>query len=80
MSHNFLQLNRNKTVVLVIGKKEERQMILDMLERKRLQTKDVVRNLGVLIDSNLNFSNYFKSVTKSAYFHLKNINKLKGFM
>ena len=51
-----------------------------LLERKGLIAKYVVKNLGGLIDNNLNFSSHIKSVTKSAYFHLKYINKLRGYM
>ena len=38
------------------------------------------RNLGVVIDSDLNFKKHIQSITKSAYYHLKNISRIKGLM
>ena len=36
-----------------------------------MKTKNPVRHLGVLIDSDLSFSNHTKAVTKTASYHLK---------
>ncbi len=36
-----------------------------------------VRNLGVLFDSNLSFDSHVSSICKTAFFHLKNISKLR---
>ena len=80
MSHNFLQINKHKTEIIVFGKKEERYRIAYILEKKGLKTKDMVGNLGVLIDSDLNFNSHMKAITKSAFYHLKNIARLRGFM
>ena len=50
------------------------------LESLSLKTRAQVRNLGVLIDSDLTFSSHIKSITKTAFYQLKNISRVKGFM
>ncbi|KAF7660934.1 hypothetical protein LDENG_00272520, partial [Lucifuga dentata] len=39
-----------------------------------------VKNLGVVTDADLNFNSHNKTITKSSYYHLKNIARLRGFM
>ncbi|XP_068573506.1 uncharacterized protein, partial [Cebidichthys violaceus] len=38
------------------------------------------RNLGVVMDSDLNLNSHIKTITKSAYYHLKNISRIRGLM
>ncbi len=43
-------------------------------------TSSTVKNLGVILDSNLSFENHISHVTKTAFFHLRNIVKLRNML
>ena len=77
MSQNFLQLNTEKTEVITFGKENQRNKLAAQLNTKGFKAVDSVRNLGVILDSDLTFSSHIKSVTKSAFYHLKKNSKLK---
>ena len=53
MAVNFLQLNQDKTEVLVIGPEGKREKLLSKLQD--LKPSQSVKNLGVIFDSELNF-------------------------
>ncbi len=82
MTNNFLQLNSDKTEILLIGPKNCTQNIFD----HNLQldgctvTSSTVKHLGVILDSNLPFENHISNVTKTAFFHLRNIAKLRNML
>ncbi len=50
------------------------------LDSRGQTTKNQVRNLGVILETDLSFSNHVKTVTKSAYYHLKNIARIRSFV
>ncbi|KAI2644942.1 RNA-directed DNA polymerase from mobile element jockey [Labeo rohita] len=83
MTSNFLLLNSEKTEVLIIGPKTsacnnlQHCLILDGCSVNALSS---VRNLGVLFDGNLSFENHISSICKTAFFHLKNISKLRPML
>ncbi len=82
MTNNVLLLNSDKTGILLIGPKNSTQNLLDY----NLQldgctvTSSAVKNLGVILDSNLSFENHISNVTKTAFFHLRNIAKLRNML
>ncbi len=82
MTNNFLLLNSDKTEILLIGPNNSTRNLLDY----NLQldgcpvTSSTVKNLGVILDSNLSFEKHISNVTKTAFFHLRNIAKLRNML
>ncbi len=82
MTSNFLLLNSDKTEILLIGPKNSTQNLLDynlQLDGCNV-TSSTVKNLGVILDRNLSFQNHISNVTKTAFFHLRNISKLRNML
>lgn len=77
MSHNFPHLNTDITEVNIFGKKEERLRIATVLNTEGLRANETVKNLTVIIDSDLNFS-HMKTIANSTFYHPKYIFKLRG--
>ncbi len=80
MCQNFLHLNKEKTEVIAFGNKDEVLKVNAYLDSKGQTTKNQVRNLGVILETDLSFSSHVKAVTKSAYYHLKNIARIRCFV
>src|SRR4029434_11236912 len=69
-----------KTEVLVIGEKNEREKLTAHLKTLALNTKHQARNLGVILDSDLNFETHIKNIIKTSFYHLRNIAKVQPFL
>ena len=80
LTNNLLQLNGNKTEVMLIAPKALHRKVGDFLlqiDGCSISPSSEVRNLGVILDSSLSFQTHIKSLTKSAFFHLRNISRLR---
>ncbi len=80
MCQNFLQLNKEKTEVIAFGNKDDVLKVNAYLDSRGQTTKNQVRNLGVILETDLSFSSHVKAETKSAYYHLKNIARIRCFV
>ncbi len=80
MTNNFLLLNSDK--IFLIGPKNSTQNLFD----HNLQldgcpvTFSTVKNLGVVLESNLSLENHISHVKKIAFFYLRHIAKLRNML
>lgn len=57
MCRDYLQLDKDKTAVTVFRATAERLKVSTQLQSVMLKTTDQARNLGVVMDSDLNLNN-----------------------
>uniref|UniRef100_A0A665ULH4 Reverse transcriptase domain-containing protein n=1 Tax=Echeneis naucrates TaxID=173247 RepID=A0A665ULH4_ECHNA len=83
MTGNFLLLNSDKTEVIVLGPKHLRKILsnhLISLDGITLASSSTVRNLGVIFDQDMSFVPHIKQVSRAAFFHLRNIRKIRNIL
>jgi len=83
MTSNFLKLNTDKTDLLLIGSPRiTPRFCVDNVHIAgvSVQPSTTVKNLGIIFDSSLSFLPHISSLTKSAFFHLRNIARLRPFL
>ena len=80
MTRNFLLLNSDKTEVIILGPKHLRDTLINYiaaLDDIALASNETVRNLGVIFDPDLSFNSHLKQISRTAFFHLRNISNQK---
>ena len=83
MTHNCLLLNSDKTEVLILGPKHLRDTLsndIAALDDIALASNETVRNLGVIFDPDLSFNSNLKQMSRTTFFHLRNIKKNMSFL
>lgn len=83
MKANKLKLNNDKTECMVIGLPQQRKKIIfDSVTfgNENIKIVNSVRNLGWMMDNNLDMSVHVNFVVKTCYFHIKSIGKIRKFL
>ena len=82
MSANFLSLNPSKTEFLLIGNSyqlsKSKSIKLSLPNNISIQPVSSARNLGVIFDSKLSFSEHISSLSKSCFCHIRNLRKIRS--
>ena len=80
MNQNFLKLNDSKTEFVVVGSKTQIEKV--DIEHIRVGESNIVpatsvRNLGVMIDSNLTIDCHVTAMSKAAFCSIRNIGRIR---
>jgi len=80
MTDNFLQLNSTKTEGLLIGTPHQLRsspLTVYSFAGHDIHLTSSIVNLGVRFDAHLSFNTHIQHICKTAFFHLRNISKLR---
>uniref|UniRef100_A0A8C6KCT2 Reverse transcriptase domain-containing protein n=1 Tax=Nothobranchius furzeri TaxID=105023 RepID=A0A8C6KCT2_NOTFU len=80
MAGSFLQMNEDKTEILICAPDKLVPKVRDSLGQLASHTKPSVRNLGVTFDPALTLDSHVSSPVRSSFFHLRNIAKLSPIL
>ena len=83
MRDNFLQLNPDKTEVLLLSTKPGLQ-ICDLqsltVAGSAVSPSNNVNNLGVVFDSTLKMEDHINATCRTAFYHLRNIARIRPYL
>jgi hypothetical protein len=80
MEENKLQLNEDKTEVIILGTKymlTHLRNVTVQIGKHSIKPNTKARNLGVIFDETMSLEHHISSVCKSAYFQIRNISKIR---
>ena len=83
MSLNKLKLNDDKTELLVIGSGNLSASQLPSFtatDGSVIQPLHSAKNIGVIFDNKLNMERQVSAICKSAFFHIRNISRIRKFL
>ena len=76
MTANLLTLNSSKMEFLLIGLQQQ----LSKIHNCSLNTTDSARNLGFIFDSHLTLSDQISSLSKSCYYHIRELRCIHPYL
>ena len=83
MRTNFLRLNDDKTEILLLGSNnllKKMKSIKLNIGGCEITSVDKVRNIGGIFDNVLNMQSQINNICRSAWFHLRNIGKIRKYL
>ncbi len=83
MAQNHLKLNQKKTEVIVIGSPsvlKRCKIPAIRIGHEHVCPTESARNIGVILDSNLNMAEHIRSVTKACYLQLYKIGQIRPYL
>jgi hypothetical protein len=82
MSSNFLSLNPSKTEFLIIGLRQQLAKLIhptiSLPNSVKLCPVKSARNLGVIFDSTLSYSEHISAISKSCFNHIRDLRRLRS--
>ncbi|KAK6175738.1 hypothetical protein SNE40_014131 [Patella caerulea] len=83
MTNNMLKLNSDKTELLLIAptRRLHKSDITHLkIEQSYINPSKYVKNLGVIMDTNLSMENHISFLCKTCHYHLRNIGSIRHFI
>ena len=83
MNNNILKLNQNKTELIVFSSKFKAKETKDMcinVGNSRVHAVDSVRNLGIILDKNLDMKKQINAISKSCFYQIRNIGQIRQYI
>ena len=81
MESSKLKLNPDKTDLIIIGPKQQRNRVIShfsvRLPGSDTFLSDTVRNLSISLDSDFNFRQHISQVRKSCFYYIRDIRRIR---
>ena len=81
MESNKLKLNPDKTDLIIIGTKQQRNKVMSHFPLKLLGSdtfpSDTVCNVGVVFDSDFNFRQHISQVGKYCFYQIRDLRRIR---